>query len=177
MLIKVKCPRNLGIRTCRTIYSSRIPSLSTGCHPRLFALHSRRHARLNSRRTTVRALWSETDLSHLPSTFRSIHSRCRCSNKHRNTFDLQDASRSGRVTLSCSGWRCVLLHTRPRMNNADISKGTVADLWDMQKSGGTASLLFVLMPFLGPTLGINNPFVLLNTLLARYSFVPSAIRG
>ncbi len=31
--------------------------------------------------------------------------------------------------------------------------GTVADIWDLEKSGGSAALFFILGPFLGPTLG------------------------
>ena len=31
--------------------------------------------------------------------------------------------------------------------------GTVADIWDLEKTGGKAALFFILGPFLGPTLG------------------------
>ncbi|THV71743.1 putative MFS polyamine transporter [Aureobasidium pullulans] len=34
-----------------------------------------------------------------------------------------------------------------------IGAGTIADVWALGKSGGTASLFFILGPFLGPTLG------------------------
>ncbi|PYH46961.1 putative MFS polyamine transporter [Aspergillus saccharolyticus JOP 1030-1] len=34
-----------------------------------------------------------------------------------------------------------------------IGAGTLADIWDLDKEGGPASLLFVLGPFLGPTTG------------------------
>ncbi|KAL9057984.1 MAG: hypothetical protein Q9162_001976 [Coniocarpon cinnabarinum] len=34
-----------------------------------------------------------------------------------------------------------------------VGAGSVADLWDMQQGGGIAGMLFVLMPFLGSSLG------------------------
>ncbi|RAH47235.1 putative MFS polyamine transporter [Aspergillus brunneoviolaceus CBS 621.78] len=34
-----------------------------------------------------------------------------------------------------------------------IGAGTLADIWDLEKEGGPASLLFILGPFLGPTMG------------------------
>lgn len=34
-----------------------------------------------------------------------------------------------------------------------IGAGSITDIWDAQKDGGPASLLFVLGPFLGPGLG------------------------